>query len=114
MLTLASELAQAGTKIGLILGDMRELGVESPDHHREIAKLAVAMRPAFIVAVGEHAELFIEEAKSQNIPVFAPGTPEAAAHTALKFPVDVILVKASRTVGLDRAVKVILEKEGAH
>ena len=77
-----------------ILGEMAELGTTSERYHREIGDLAAALE-IHVIGVGEPARAYRPE-------VWAPAAPGAieAARGFLR-PGDVVLVKASRAVGLE-------------
>ncbi len=105
------ELRSAGKSVGMILGDMLELGQRSRELHGEIGQCAVGVKPGFLVTVGESSREIYEAARTANVKAFQADTPEAAAEIARKIPVDVLLVKGSRGMGLDRAVKKFLDRE---
>jgi len=77
-----------------ILGEMAELGEDSAAYHREIGELAAELGIE-VLGVGEPARLYG--------PVAWASTPEEAAELARAelAPGDVVLVKASRAVGLE-------------
>jgi UDP-N-acetylmuramoyl-tripeptide--D-alanyl-D-alanine ligase len=112
LLEIARDLKQEKLKIGLMLGDMLELGERSAEFHREIGEKAAALGPEFLIAVGPQSKYYIEAAERVGIKVADGVTPEAAAQLARKFDFDILLVKASRGIGLDRAVKIIAERDG--
>lgn len=112
LLSIAAELQQQGTRLGLILGDMRELGPRSEQYHRELGLLVAELKPNFIIGVGDYARLYLEPAKSQGVSAFHAESPELAGQLALKMEFDTLLIKASRGVGLERSVKTILQRAG--
>nr|MDP9491730.1 UDP-N-acetylmuramoyl-tripeptide--D-alanyl-D-alanine ligase [Actinomycetota bacterium] len=77
-----------------VLGGMAELGVEGPRYHREIGELLAGVD--HVIAVGELARDYgaddwvadAEEASDRLAELIQPG--------------DVVLVKGSRSVGLER------------
>ncbi|CAN5471283.1 UDP-N-acetylmuramoyl-tripeptide--D-alanyl-D-alanine ligase [soil metagenome] len=87
-------LPTAGRRIA-VLGDMRELGADSPRHHREIGAHAREIGVELLIGVGELA------------PDYGPDehvADAAAAAEALDVALgegDVVLVKGSRAVGLE-------------
>ncbi len=101
-----------GQKLGLILGDMLELGDSAGDEHRQVGEAAMSISPDFIVGVGAHAELLVGSAKEANVPYFTVDSAVAAAQVARKLPFDLLLVKASRGTALDKTVSSLLEWEG--
>jgi UDP-N-acetylmuramoyl-tripeptide--D-alanyl-D-alanine ligase len=86
-----------------VLGEMGELGPGAPDYHREIGESARAEGVDLVVGVGEPAR---EYAPDELV-----ATPEEAAEwlAAQAEPGDAILVKGSRSAGLE-TVAVTLEE----
>ncbi len=82
-----------------ILGEMAELGDSSERYHREIAALVAELGVELVVGVGAAGRAYTASA-----PGLAREIPDAAAFAeveSLLRPGDVILVKASRAVGLE-------------
>lgn len=97
-----------GTRKIAVLGDMLELGPEELWWHRETGHYAVG-RADWIVCVGSRARSIGEGAIEAGLPadavVAAEGPDEAAAILdAMLESGDAVLFKASRGIGLDRAV----------
>ena len=89
-----------------ILGEMAELGEESGRYHAEVAALIRELGIELVVAVGEPARAYLDGA-AEGVAVR-----DAAAFTEvleLLRPGDAILVKASRTVGLE-GIPALIEK----
>jgi UDP-N-acetylmuramoyl-tripeptide--D-alanyl-D-alanine ligase len=92
-----------------VLGDMLELGSGAAAFHREIGACAADAGVAVVVAVGEHAGDYAlghggdvrEAPDAEHAAALVPGLLE---------PGDVVLVKASRGVGLERVTRAL---EGA-
>jgi UDP-N-acetylmuramoyl-tripeptide--D-alanyl-D-alanine ligase len=83
-----------------VLGEMAELGPDADAFHREIAERAAGID--LVVGVGERARLYLDGSHSAwfaDVDAAADGLP------ALLQPGDVVLLKASRSVGLDRLVE---------
>jgi UDP-N-acetylmuramoyl-tripeptide--D-alanyl-D-alanine ligase len=101
----------AATRRIAVLGDMRELGEDEDIWHRELGKYA-AERVDRLICVGELARFYGEEAIDCGFPKRAidfVGSAEEAARLldpALREG-DVVLIKGSRAVGLDRAVEML-------
>ena len=98
---------QKGRKIA-VLGDMRELGPDAPLYHREIG--AIAARAAQqLITVGEHAEDYISGAQGAGLDglAFTNADDATTALLTLLEPDDVVLVKGSRAVGLERVAEVL-------
>ncbi|MGH3135034.1 MAG: UDP-N-acetylmuramoyl-tripeptide--D-alanyl-D-alanine ligase [Gaiellaceae bacterium] len=77
-----------------ILGEMAELGAESDRYHREVGNLAARLGVE-VIGVGELAKAY-----SAATWVAGPADVIEAARVTVK-PGDVVLVKASRAVGLE-------------
>ncbi|MEA2332192.1 MAG: UDP-N-acetylmuramoyl-tripeptide--D-alanyl-D-alanine ligase [Thermoleophilaceae bacterium] len=86
-----------------VLGTMAELGDGSGAYHREIGTHAAALGIDLLVPVGEDALLYTEGFDGETHPV---GTPEEAAALLeeLAQPGDRVLIKGSRSVGLERVL----------
>ena len=80
-----------------VLGEMAELGPDAPALHREIA--ARASDIDLVVGVGELARLYRGNAWFADVDAAADALP------ALLQPGDVVLLKASRSVGLERLLE---------
>ncbi|MFL6200046.1 MAG: UDP-N-acetylmuramoyl-tripeptide--D-alanyl-D-alanine ligase [Thermoanaerobaculia bacterium] len=95
-----------------ILGDMRELGPEGPRFHRESGELAARLGFSPILGVGELSRELVAGASGAD----AHWVPDAAA--AAEWAAgevrdgDLVLVKASRGVGLDAVVRRLLPGSG--
>ena len=88
LLTLAN-----GRRTIAVLGEMAELGAESPRYHREIGELAAKLD--VVVGVGELA-------RGYGVHEWAPDAEQAIPLVrALVQPGDAVLVKGSRAVGLE-------------
>jgi UDP-N-acetylmuramoyl-tripeptide--D-alanyl-D-alanine ligase len=97
-----------------VLGEMKELGDDSAAEHDTAGRLAVRLGVSRLVAVGDPARPYAQGAAAEGAPDGAVATvPDA--DTALDLlrdalqPGDVVLVKASRSVGLDRLATRLLE-----
>ncbi len=90
-----------GSRRVAVLGDMAELGPGGPAYHREIGETARELGVHELVAIGELARGYVEGAA--GIPShWAPTLDEgiAAVREVLR-PGDVVLVKGSRSMGLE-------------
>ena len=111
---LDKALASAGTLAGCrrvaVLCDMRELGPEAPRFHREAGEQAARLGFSPVVAVGELSRELAAGARAGGAEsVWLPDAAAAADWAAGELRQgDVVLVKASRGVGLDRVVKRLL------
>jgi len=89
-----------------ILGDMAELGCAAPAYHEEIGREAARHGVEALLAVGELARAYVDG----GVPVTRwAADAEAAATEATDFvqPGDVVLVKASRALGLERVAEAL-------
>ncbi|MGH2801944.1 MAG: UDP-N-acetylmuramoyl-tripeptide--D-alanyl-D-alanine ligase [Thermoleophilaceae bacterium] len=86
-----------------VLGTMAELGPDSDRYHREIGAHAGALGIDVLVAVGEPSVAYAEEFHGE---VHAVETPEEAGALLerLARPGDRVLIKGSRSVGLERVL----------
>jgi len=96
-----------GRRAFAVLGPMNELGDESSRRHEEAGGLAARAGVAGLIVVGENAAPMLTGAKAERswrgdlIGVPDAGSAVAALGNLLA-PGDVVLVKASRTIGLER------------
>jgi UDP-N-acetylmuramoyl-tripeptide--D-alanyl-D-alanine ligase len=109
--TLAS-LPAAARKIA-VLGEMRELGPASVQCHREVGRfVAEKCSPDMLICVGPEAMAIASEAVKFGMPAHrvAHFTDVVSAHAmASRFmPGDLILLKASRAIGLESMVRAIV------
>jgi UDP-N-acetylmuramoyl-tripeptide--D-alanyl-D-alanine ligase len=86
-----------------VLGTMAELGRDSDRYHREIGARAAALGIDVLVPVGAAALAYTEGFDGETHPV---ATPEEAGALLqeLARPGDRVLIKASRSVGLERVL----------
>ena len=108
---LAETPLPAGRRRIAVLGDMLELGPDEERLHREAGARAARASDA-IVAVGPRGEWIAEGAISAGAARVAMAADAEDAVTVLEREVapgvgDVVLLKASRGIGLDRAVDLL-------
>jgi UDP-N-acetylmuramoyl-tripeptide--D-alanyl-D-alanine ligase len=105
-LAYQAEVAGARRRVA-VLGGMAELGPEAPRWHREVGEEAARLGVAELLAVGELARGYLDGA--DGVSTHVAGDAEEAAETlrALLRPGDVVLVKGSRSVGLEAVVEKI-------
>jgi UDP-N-acetylmuramoyl-tripeptide--D-alanyl-D-alanine ligase len=89
-----------------VLGDMRELGAEAARFHREVGALAADAGVSLMVAVGEHASDYALGFGGQTHET-ADADEAARLVPSLIEPGDIVLVKASRGVGLERVTRAL-------
>ena len=112
LLTL-KEIPRKGRRIA-VLADMLELGSFSVDAHREIGAL-VAESADILITAGVRAKNIAEVARSAGMPEMQviecnKGADAASALVSLIQPGDVILVKGSQSMRMERVVKSLMEK----
>jgi UDP-N-acetylmuramoyl-tripeptide--D-alanyl-D-alanine ligase len=89
-----------------VLGDMSELGPDSPRFHREIGEHALARGVKLLLTVGP---LAAEMRSTFTGEVHCVGDAAAAAEllATLLREGDTVLVKGSRSVGLERVAQIL-------
>ena len=95
-----------------VLGEMRELGEQAEAAHLQVGALAVELGVHRVVAVGAAAAPIAAGAGERGVCV----SDRAAAVSLLRaelLPGDVVLVKASRAVGLEQVAEVLVAAEEA-
>jgi UDP-N-acetylmuramoyl-tripeptide--D-alanyl-D-alanine ligase len=97
-----------------VLGEMAELGDLAPVEHDAIGRLAVRLRVDRVLAVGPaarliHAGASHEGSGGQESAAVADVDEAIAVLRAELRPGDVVLVKASNSVGLRRVARALLE-----
>jgi UDP-N-acetylmuramoyl-tripeptide--D-alanyl-D-alanine ligase len=101
-----------GRRSVFIAGDMMELGTESGRLHRQLGRFAARHEVAVILAAGQFAHALLEGAQETDNNCaggrlrLAFGTVEALCNNLHLYirPDDIILIKASRSVRLERVV----------
>ncbi len=89
-----------------VLGDMAELGPGAPAFHEEIGSEAVRRGVSALVAVGELARGYLVPELAETR--WAPDAESAVAVVEeVVHPGDCVLVKASRSVGLERVAEAL-------
>jgi UDP-N-acetylmuramoyl-tripeptide--D-alanyl-D-alanine ligase len=115
---LESAAAYPGERRVAVLGDMLELGPEGPRFHRECGEQAGRLGFSPVAGVGELSRELVAGAQAAGAEAVwlpdAASASEWAAHQVRRG--DVVLVKASRGLGLDRVVRTLLGEtgEGGH
>jgi UDP-N-acetylmuramoyl-tripeptide--D-alanyl-D-alanine ligase len=106
---LAHLAATAGDRRRVaVLGDMAELGADASRFHEEIGLEAEHQGVAALLAVGELARGYLEGASGVAVTRWAPDAESAViAVREVVHAGDCVLVKASRTVGLERVAEAL-------
>jgi UDP-N-acetylmuramoyl-tripeptide--D-alanyl-D-alanine ligase len=107
-----------GGRTVAVLGEMAELGPIADEEHDRVGRLAVRLGVDRVVGVGAAGAIVVQAARLEGI--WEPADAQAvdavdgvAAAVGQLGPADVVLVKASRAAGLERAVAALLEGGGA-
>jgi UDP-N-acetylmuramoyl-tripeptide--D-alanyl-D-alanine ligase len=106
---LAHLAATAGNRRRVaILGEMTELGPDAPVFHAEVGRELSAYGVEALLAVGQLAHGYVDNATGVPRTRWAADADEAAEAAAeLVQPGDCVLVKASRAVGLERVAETL-------
>jgi UDP-N-acetylmuramoyl-tripeptide--D-alanyl-D-alanine ligase len=109
-----------GARTWAVLGEMRELGTAAAEEHDAIGRLAVRLdvnrlvavtEPARPIQLGASLEGSSLEGSRRNESAYADNIEAALELLRAELrPGDVVLVKASRTVGLERLAAALLEQ----
>ena len=95
-----------------VLGDMGELGPVSEKAHQEVGKLAVDYGTDILITVGRKSRMTAQAAREKGLPrgsVFTTDGVDKAAEIlrAIIEPGDVVLIKGSRFLGLEKLVNLV-------
>ena len=112
--TLMSTDVEEGGRRVAVLGDMFELGKESPAAHLEVGRYAVEKKPDLLIAVGKDAEYIAQGAEPLGdghvLRYETREDLEKEVHEIIR-PGDTVLVKASRSMEMEKTVKEILKEK---
>jgi UDP-N-acetylmuramoyl-tripeptide--D-alanyl-D-alanine ligase len=106
-LATLGELARGrGARAVLVLGEMKELGARAREEHAELGEAIAAAGVALAIGCGGEVSAALESAARAGVlSVDAPDVRTAADEAARRAqPGDVILVKGSRSVGVEAVV----------
>lgn len=98
----------AGARAVAVLGDMLELGEGSDELHREAGRQAARAGITEVVAVGEQAEHIAAGAREGGAQARVM-TPDEVADALALAPVDVVMVKASRGIALEKVAQALVD-----
>jgi len=106
------EEAGRGRRLVAVLGEMRELGAQSPELHRDVGRDVARRKIAFLLAVGGGAGVIGEGAAAGGMESdrieHALTLEEATTRLrTLLQPGDVVLIKGSRLLHLERIVEAL-------
>ena len=108
----------AGRRTWAVLGEMRELGESTVEEHDAIGRLAVRLDISRLLCVGDGTRVMHLGASNEGSwgeeSAHVPDVDAAIEHLLARVrPDDVVLVKASRSVGLERVADALLTAPAA-
>jgi UDP-N-acetylmuramoyl-tripeptide--D-alanyl-D-alanine ligase len=106
---------RGGGRLVVVLGDMLELGDAAADAHREIGRQVAAAGAAEFVGLGLQMRLAVEAARAAGLDnARHAATYEDALAYLLKrlSPDDVVLIKGSRGMRMERVVDALVARLG--
>lgn len=102
-----------GERHWAVLGDMLELGPEASRFHREAGRAAAAAGFDPVFGIGELSRQLVEAAREAGaVTGWWPTAADAAAQIEPPVAGDVVLVKGSRGIGLERVVSAFVSPGG--
>jgi UDP-N-acetylmuramoyl-tripeptide--D-alanyl-D-alanine ligase len=94
-----------------VMADMLELGPDEARFHREVGEEAARLGVDLVIAVGARAASYPDGADGVTSAIFATTDDAVAGVPALIEPGDVVLVKGSRGMAMERVARAIRERE---
>ena len=97
----------------VVLGDMLELGALSDEAHREVGRMVAALPADELVGFGSASALVVEAARVAGLAEahHAPTFEDTVAHLLKRLtPGDVVLVKGSRGMRMERVVDALVAR----
>jgi UDP-N-acetylmuramoyl-tripeptide--D-alanyl-D-alanine ligase len=93
-----------------VLADMLELGPDEAEFHRGVGQAARELGVQLVVAVGPRAASYVDGASGDGVECVAFDGTDAAVEgvPALIRPGDVVLVKGSRGMAMERVARAIV------
>ncbi len=110
-LTATSRDEHPDARAYAVLGDMLELGSDAAELHRDLGRRAAAAGVAEVIAVGGLADDVAAGAAAGGVSARVAARETVAASLTLR-PGDVVLVKGSRGVGLEKVAAELIAREG--
>jgi UDP-N-acetylmuramoyl-tripeptide--D-alanyl-D-alanine ligase len=107
---LATQEPAGGRRIA-VLGDMLELGTGEAEAHREVGAHAARAGVDVLVTVGPRAVAMTERFGGEAHSVADAAAAASLAHDLLR-PGDLVLVKASRGIGLEAVAEALRRSDG--
>lgn len=111
-ITRRRRTGQPGIRSWAILGQMFELGATSLDEHVAIGRAVGSLQIDHLIVLGEYAEDMVVSALAAGCPEPVTATDvDHATALATPAPGDIVLVKASRAMGLEKVADALLVLE---
>ncbi len=105
--------ARRGGRSVALLGDMLELGDKSPELHRAVGEYAAAAGVKVLITIGERAnEIAAGAGLDETLRIVDSEKKQEAAEALLSLlrPGDILLVKASRGLALEKITEILNER----
>ena len=114
--TAARLAKEAGKPFVAVLGDMRELGQKSVTEHRAVGTHLARAGVRRLITAGPEMRATARAARERGVTVHETGSSEAAALAALALvrDGDVVLVKGSRSMRMERVVAALTGTPHSH
>ncbi len=114
---LAIKLMGPGKRLIIGLGEMLELGKKSEQAHKEAGQVVAKARPSLFVAMGDHSAHMLQGAREGGLSPHVLEIAENHIHMAdaildVMKNGDIVLIKGSRRIGLEKVVDKILKVKG--
>jgi UDP-N-acetylmuramoyl-tripeptide--D-alanyl-D-alanine ligase len=108
-LATVAEIGPAARRRVAVVGEMKELGALAEEEHDALGDALADAGIALAIGCGGLASRALDRAEKRGVEVVRAGTTEAAAREAASRirAGDVVLVKASRSVGAERVVETL-------
>jgi UDP-N-acetylmuramoyl-tripeptide--D-alanyl-D-alanine ligase len=103
----------ATPRLVVVLADMLELGAITADAHREIGRAVVEAGAAEFVGVGRHMQVAVETARAAGLAEarHCATFEDTVAHLLKRVaPGDIVLVKGSRSMRMERVVDALVAR----
>ena len=107
--TAVRSLPGVNARLVLVVGDMLELGDDANELHRKAGHFVYSQKTDWVVGVGSLGQVVAQTANALGTPASYVDGPEEAAELLsgeLRLG-DVVLFKASRAVGMERAIQAL-------
>ena len=104
---VALSLAKPESRIGLLLGKIAEMGEDSSRVHRELGQWIADKEIAFLIVVGDFREEVLKGCQKSKFECLGVEDNVTAIEALKGRDYDILFVKGSNSVGLDKVVEAI-------